>query len=531
MTGFEVAMALGVPGLCALGVAVVLLQRRLSLHEGAVARAQAAEAQLTQARAGLQAAGAELSQARERESRLSQERAALAATLQGRDEALREARGAVAALQEQQQAREAGLQRALSQERAALEVERRTRADAESQLGRLEALLSSERARAAREEQQAAQVQARLKETFAALSGQALQQSQGQFLQLAEARFAQLHEKAQGELSARQQAIGEALAPLQKQLERMDGQLQQLEVGRAHQSSQLVEMLKSLGSAQDGLRTETQRLVQALRAPQTRGRWAELHLRRVVELAGLQERCDFVEQATVASEEGTLRPDLVVHLPGDGRVVVDAKAPLLAWLDASQSGGTALLEEAQRREVYLTHARQVRAHVQKLADKAYWSQFEKAPDFVVLFLPTEAALGAALEADPDLHEAAISRHVLLATPMTLIALLRTVAYGWRQDAMAKGAREIADQGRLLYRRLGTLAGHFSLVGRSLHKAVEAFNESVGSLERAVLPAARRLKETQAAAGEAELPLLPVVETVPRQIQAPELLPELPEAAN
>ncbi len=543
MTGFEsIAIAAFAAGCAGLIAYAHSLQKRLAMAAAAEGRAQAAEEQAGALQAEVAAVRAETSSARGQLALSQSERAALGATLQAREEQLREWRGAHESLarelaardlrgRTEQQAAAAGHAAELSKVRAALDQEIRTRADAESQLGRLEARIASEQARSAEAQALLEKTEARLKETFHTLSGQALAQTSAQFMQLAESRFAQLQEKATGDLSTRQQAIDQLVAPMREQLEKMGGQLQRLDTARVQDTSTLAETLKSLGSTQDVLRGETQRLVAALRAPQTRGRWAEVHLRRVVELAGLQDRCDFVEQTTITSEDGTLRPDLVVHLPGDGAVVIDAKAPLLAWLDANQSGGPALLDEAQRREIYLTHARQVRNHVGKLADKAYWSQFERAPDFVVMFLPTEAALGAALEADPDLHEYAIGRHVLLATPMTLIALLRTVAYGWRQDAMAANAREIADQGRVLYKRLATLADHFGTVGRSLHKAVDAYNATVGSLERTVLPAARKLKDTQAASGETELEAPVSIEALPRVVQAPELLPGLPENAN
>jgi DNA recombination protein RmuC len=565
MTGLEsIAIAALVAACGGLFAYALSLQRRLAVAATLEGRAQAAEEQAAALHAEAAAARAEASGARGQLALSQSERAALGATLQAREEQLREWRGAHESLAKELAARDlrarteqqaatashAGqLQRVaethaaqqqttaaahaaeLAKVRAALDQEIRTRADAESQLGRLEARIASEQARAAEAQALLEKTEARLKDTFHTLSGQALEQTSAQFMQLAETRFAQLQEKATGDLATRQQAIDQLVGPMREQLEKMGGQLQRLDTARVQDSSTLAETLKSLGSTQDVLRGETQRLVAALRAPQTRGRWAEVHLRRVVELAGLQERCDFVEQGTITSDDGTLRPDLVVHLPGGGAVVIDAKAPLLAWLDANQTGGPAMFDEAQRREIYVNHARQVRSHVGKLADKAYWSQFEKAPDFVVMFLPTEAALGAALEADPDLHEHAIGRHVLLATPMTLIALLRTVAYGWRQDAMAANAREIADQGRVLYKRLATLADHFGTVGRSLHKAVDAFNATIGSLERNVLPAARKLKDTQAASGEMELEAPVSIEALPRTVQAPELLPGLPENAN
>jgi DNA recombination protein RmuC len=554
MTGFE-SIAIAALAVACAGLIVYALsqQKRLAAAALLEGRAQAAEEQAAALQGEVAAARGESSSARGQLALSQSERAALGATLQAREEQLREWRaahdsavkdlaardlrarteqqGAAAAQAAQLQAAAAAHTTELAKVRTALDQEIRTRADAESQLGRLEARIASEQARTAEAQALLEKTEARLRDTFQTLSGQALERSNAQFLQLAESRFAQLQEKATGDLATRQQAIDQLVGPMREQLEKMGGQLQKLDTARVQDTSTLAETLRSLGSTQEVLRGETQRLVAALRAPQTRGRWAEVHLRRVVELAGLQDRCDFVEQGTITSEDGTLRPDLVVHLPGDGAVVIDAKAPLLAWLDANQSGGPAMLDEAQRREIYLTHARQVRGHVGKLADKAYWSQFERAPDFVVMFLPTEAALGAALEADPDLHEYAIGRHVLLATPMTLIALLRTVAYGWRQDAMAANAREIADQGRVLYKRLATLAEHFGTVGRSLHKAVDAYNATVGSLERTVLPAARKLKDTQAASGETELESPASIEVLPRTVQAPELLPGLAESAN
>jgi len=218
-------------------------------------------------------------------------------------------------------------------------------------------------------------------------------------------------------------------------------------------------------------------------------------------------------------------------MPGGAQVVIDAKAPLAAWLDAHEAGGPVMLDEPQRKDLYRAHARQVRAHVEALARKSYWAQFERAPDFVVLFLPTEAVLGAALEADPELHELAMAQRVVLATPMTLIALLRTVAYGWRQDALAENARRISDEASELYKRLASLADHFASVGKHLKGTVEAYNKTLGSLELRVLPAARRFKEYRAVPQDLELPALAEIEVAPRSVQAPELLGQLPESAN
>jgi DNA recombination protein RmuC len=505
-----------------------------ALHAESAARAQAvssaalsqqarlaAEDQLARARAESELARREAAGLSDALSTSRSERAAVTATLQARTQQVAELESRAGALKAE-----------LAEARAAVHQELRIRTDAESQLGRLEALLSSERAQAGEKQALLQQAEQRLTDTFQAISGRALEQNSAQLLQLAEARFAQLHEGAKGDLAQRQQAIDQLVGPMRAELEKVGGKLQEFESVRLRDSSTLAETLRSLAGTQEALKGETQRLVAALRAPQTRGRWAEVHLRRVVELAGLQEHCDFVEQVTVTSEEGTLRPDLVVKLPGGSQVVIDAKAPLLAWLEANEAGGPLVLEDAGRRELYRNHARQVRAHVGSLADKAYWSQFDKAPDFVVLFLPTEAILGAALEADPELHEYAITRHVLLATPMTLIALLRTVAYGWRQDALAENAREISEQGGILYERLAVMAENFAALGRKLRGAVESFNDTVGSLERRVLPAARRLKECKAVAEEVEIPLPLAIDAVPRAIQSPELIAAaLPEEAN
>ena len=550
------------------GVAALRLRRRLSDAEAALAaassareaassqaalaaqasatasaRTSAAEAQGTRAQAECEAVRQVAFQLRETLAQVHAERAGLAATAQEKARQVAEQRAAseglaqeVAAraqqhrdeLRAQAQAHEA----AIAQVRAALDQEVRTRTDAESQLGRLEAQLSSERAHAVEKQALLQQAEQRLTDTFNSLSSQALDRSSEQLMKIAETRFAQLHEGAKSDLAQRQQAINQLVAPVREQLERVGGKLSELEAVRLKDSSTLAEQLRGLAGTQELLKSETQRLVSALRAPQTRGRWAEVHLKRVVELAGLQEHCDFVEQATVTNEEGTLRPDLVIKLPGGSHVVIDAKAPLLAWLDANQAGGPISLDDVERRDLYRNHARQVRAHVGSLSDKAYWSQFDRAPDFVVLFLPTEAALGAALEADPDLHEHAITRKVLLATPMTLIALLRTVAYGWRQDAMAQNARQISEAGRKLYDRLATLAEHFGLVGKHLAKSVEAYNSALGSLESRVLPAARTFREARAVPDSSELPLLPPIESAPRAVQAVELLSGgIPEEAN
>jgi len=492
----------------ALGLRSRGLQQRLARSDESLALAQQ---ELAEAGRLLAAVGAE--------------RAVLHSTVRDREARLVE-------LREEQRAREAQGAAAIESLRAEVAAGAQALARAQSELAAIAARAQAETEQSAERLAFLSSTEQRLRESFQSLSGAVLEKSQEQLLQVAEARFAQLQEGSRGDLAQQKQAIDQLVAPVRTQLEQVGKRLQEMEVARTGAYEGLSQQVRSLAETQGALRSETQRLVSALRAPQTRGRWAEIHLRRVVELAGLQDQCDFVEQASVTTEEGTLRPDMVIKMPGGSQVVIDAKAPLAAWLDAHESGGPLLLDEMQRKELYKNHARQVRTHVEQLSRKSYWSQFERTPDFVVLFLPTEAVLGAALEADPELHEAAMVQRVVLATPMTLIALLRTVAYGWRQDALASSARKISEEANELYKRLALLAGHFGNVGKRLKGAVEAYNDALGSLELRVLPAARKFKEYRAVPQEAELPLLAEIEAAPRTVQAPELLGQLiPESAN
>jgi DNA recombination protein RmuC len=304
--------------------------------------------------------------------------------------------------------------------------------------------------------------------------------------------------------------------PLAQQLAKVEDQIQQLEVSRARSSAELREQVSTVAAGNERLSRETRSLVDALRRPQTRGRWGELHLRRVVEHAGMPDRCDFTEQLQVHTDDGVLRPDLVVHLAGGASVVVDAKVTLAAYLEAVESD-----DEQVRAERVIAHARHLRQHVDRLADKAYWQQLPQTPEFVVLFLPGEAFLAPALEADPSLLEHAMARRVHLATPTTLLSLLRAVAYGWQQHALADNAQEVFAAGKELYARLATFGTHVDKLGRSLSTAVTDFNKTVGSLERTVLPSARRMSEL-GLEGEVATPT-PVIE-VTRTLSAPHLVP-------
>lgn len=338
--------------------------------------------------------------------------------------------------------------------------------------------------------------------------------------------------------ASRQRALAEAetraadAAVVRDSLDRLHDQLRDMAQHGVSWQSQLKQQVDEVRHSTDVLRRETASLSTALRKPQVRGRWGELHLRRVVELAGLVDRCDFAEQVTAAGEEGRLRPDLVVHLAGGKHVVVDAKVPLEAFLDAC-TVDPAVGSDAERDAHLARHARQLRQHVDTLAAKSYWRALPSTPEFVVLFVPGESFLSAALEAEPSLLEYAAGKQVVLATPTTLIALLRTVAYAWTQQTLADKAREIHALGRDLHDRLATMSSHLDRLGRSLTGAVSAYNRAVGSLENRVLVSARRFGDLGVLGDELESPA-PVVES-PRPLTAAELLeavaeprPELPE---
>jgi DNA recombination protein RmuC len=353
---------------------------------------------------------------------------------------------------------------------------------------------------------------------FAELSRRALEQNNTQFLELADVRLSHAQQAARGDLDQRTQAIEQLLTPLRDQLGRYEDGLRLLELERQKAYTGLSEQVRSLTQSQDKLQSETRNLVTALRSPATRGRWGEMQLRRVVEMAGMVEHCDVEQQVSTEGADGRLRPDMVVALHGARQVVVDAKVPLQAFLDANDA-----TNEADRKAHLVVHARQLRAHVDALSKKAYWDQFENSPEYVVAFIPGDALLAAAFEHDSSLLEHALSHQVLLATPTTLIALLRTVASGWQQEALAENAREVQDMGRELYKRLATFGEHMARTGRSLSGAVDSYNKAVGSLERNVFPQARRFHELGVVGGaDKEMPALEPVDAVARGLSAPEL---------
>ncbi len=349
---------------------------------------------------------------------------------------------------------------------------------------------------------------------FARLSAAALRQNNEQFLQLADTKLGETRQAAEGELAKRQQAIESLLKPIGEQLAKYEDGMQRLEREREGAYRLLTKQMEDLSLSQGQLQKETRNLVTALRSPQTRGRWGELQLRRVVEMAGMLEHCDFEEQVTSDTDEGRVRPDMVVYLPGGKNVAVDAKVPLQSFLDANEAD-----DETERRALLANHGRQLRNHVDALAKKEYWKKIDPSPEFVVAFIPGDSLLTVALEHEPGLMEHAAANHVLLATPTSLIALLRAVAYGWQQDAMAANAKAVQELGRDLYQRLCVFGEHMSGVGKGLTTAVTSYNRAVGSLEARVMKTAQRFAELGVIPGERELPVPTPVEPTTRPLSS------------
>jgi DNA recombination protein RmuC len=361
------------------------------------------------------------------------------------------------------------------------------------------------------------QAEQALKDAFQALSAEALRQNNQAFLDLASTKLGEVNQVAAAELESRKQAIQELVRPIEEGIKKVDLVLGDIEKQRIGAYEAIRQQMESMTVSQEKLKQETANLVKALRTPQGRGRWGEIQLRRVVEMAGMVGYCDFFEQESVDTSDGQLRPDMIIRLPGGKQIIVDAKTPLQAYLEAAEAQ-----DDGVREAQLLMHARQVRDHISKLGTKTYWSQFEATPDFVFMFLPGEPIYHAALQADPSLIEHGVNQKVIPASPVTLIALLRAVSYGWRQEQMAENAKEIAANGAELYKRLRVLAGHISKIGTNLRKAVESYNSSVGSIEGSVLPGARRFKDLGVGVHE-EIEALEEIEITTREIRSPELL--------
>jgi len=357
--------------------------------------------------------------------------------------------------------------------------------------------------------------QEKLSQAFRVLSAEALEKSNKSFLDLAKETLSRFQEKAKGDLEKKQQSFEEIVKPVKESLTRLDQGMRNIEKERKGEQESLKTQMSAMLQAEKELRSETSTLVRALRAPIVRCRWGEMQLKRVVELAGMVNRCDFYEQET--RDGGAIRPDLIVHLPGEKQVIVDAKTPCEAYLEAVQSD-----DQDFKIEKFKTHARHVRQHIQALGKKSYWQSFQPTPEFVVLFIPSDNFFSSALEYDPTLIEIGVEQGVIIATPTTLIGLLRTIAYGWKQENLSRHAEEVSHLGHELYKRIVDMSSHWTKVGRGLSSAIEAYNKAVGSLESRVLVSARKFKELGAAPHSVELEELPVIDRIPREIQAPEM---------
>jgi DNA recombination protein RmuC len=389
--------------------------------------------------------------------------------------------------------------------------------DARNEATRLETLLQHERSATAEKLAVLDDAQKKLADAFRLLSADALQRNNQAFLELARNALGQQQELARTDLQARTTEIDQLVKPLRESLEKVDGRIGELEKARAETFGTMTEQVRALSQAQQMLQLETQNLVRALRAPQVRGRWGEIQLKRVVELAGMLEHCDFVQQETIQGEDGRLRPDMVVRLPNGRSIVVDSKAPLQAYLEAVEAQ-----DDGVRTDRLRQHAQQIRAHIRKLSEKAYWERLDATPEFVVLFLPGESFYSAALELDPSLIENAIDQRVVLATPTTLIALLRAISYGWRQETITREAQQISLLGRELYSRVRVMASHFSDMRKALDRTVLTYNRAVSSLESRVLPAARKFRDLGAVSGDEDIPQIEAVDQQARALQSPEL---------
>ncbi|HEX3187956.1 MAG TPA: DNA recombination protein RmuC [Pyrinomonadaceae bacterium] len=437
-------------------------------------------------------------------SKLNSEFATLVERLAGKDEQVRQ------------------LREALDRETATTEDLRQENLRTAAQLSALQTRLEDERRVNQEKLALLTNAEEKLADAFKALSADALRNNNQSFLDLARQNLEKFQETARGDLDKRQSAIDELVKPLKESLEKVDDKIGELEKTRATAYGELREQLKTLATSQSQLQSETGNLVKALRIPHVRGRWGEIQLRRVVEMAGMIRYCDFTEQTTVNGEDGKLRPDMIVRLPGNRTIVVDAKVPFDAFYES-----IATADEDVRLSKLKDHARLVRTHIATLSRKSYQEAVQPTPEFVLLFLPGETFYSAALENDPKLIEDGVSQNVIIATPTTLIALLKAISYGWRQEQMAENAHEVSALARKLYDRLRTFTKHYDTIGRNLDRALDAYNQGVRSLEARVLVTARRFKERGALAGEDIAAVEPIDKTTrPLSLDEGGLFPDI-----
>ena len=383
-----------------------------------------------------------------------------------------------------------------------------------TQTARLEAQLQASQEDNAEKMRLLDDAKQRLSDIFQSLSAEALHKNNASFLELAKSALLLEQQKSQSQFTQKEQAISALVSPMQQALTQVDQKLQQLETERVRAYEGLHQQIRFLRDSNDQLRNQTSQLVQSLKSSTVRGRWGELQLRRVVELAGMLQHCDFVEQSSKQTEDKRVRPDMLIQLPGNKMLVVDAKAPLEAFLHAIEA-----TDEFQKQHLLTNHANHLRAHIKALSAKAYWQQFERTPEFVVLFLPGESFFSAALQQDPELIELGVAQNIILATPTTLIALLKTVAYGWKQENIAETAEKISKLGHELYQRLWKVSEHLADVGKSLGNSVKSYNDALGSLESRVIVTARKLKELHLGDDSKDLPDLHSIDQIPRALPA------------